>query len=211
MKKILTALTVSLLATTGFAEEIKIDVETLTPSSAPSITSSGKTQGVVDFLGRIKPNTCYISSSTVKQTIELEDIDMNSLRKKNSTANPKDFDIVLTGCPHTAFIEEEEGLNIYTNVAIKFDKDAKTVTDDGYLKDTSNAANIAKNVYIQIANKSGERINLKTDPVSISQALNNETHESGDIKFSFTASYYSTGNATMGDIVTSIPFDIVYK
>ena len=195
MKKILCAVTASVLATTAFAQ------------------TSGHGAGQLNVYGKVTQNTCQLAPSSANVQVELGSTPVDQLAKAGSvSARPaKPFTIELINCPASyVVVDGEQAGTKLTQAAVKFATSAN-VTEDGYLKNVSASAAKAENVQVRLLNADAgdEVINLRTNANAPSKNL---ADANGSITFNLKAQLGSKeGNATPGHFQSSVPFEIVYK
>lgn len=227
MKKILSALTLSLLATTAFAgghsailELEEGDDVTVINSPAPSVQQA---QGVVTFFGKVTQPTCTIAPGSVQKTVGLGEVSANKLQGQGSTANRTAFELELNNCPANYRVYEV-GQNkeitfgqFKSKVAIQFDGADKANVDqaNGYLKNTISWERDggAKDVAVQVLNQAGGVINLANNKNNTAVGVLSKGNNSHT--FNFQAQFLSVADAenavTAGNFRSSIPFSITYK
>lgn len=225
MKKILSALTLSLLATTAFADDHTVIIEEDGVDSvmnSPDL-SAQQAQGVVTFFGKVTQPTCTIAPGSLQKTVDLGEVSASKLQGQGLTANRMPFELELKNCPAN-YRAYEVGQNKEitfgepkSKVAIQFDGAGKANVDQagGYLKNTISWERDggAKDVAVQVLNQAGGVINLvnnknNTAVGALSKGKNSHT-------FNFQAQFLSVADAasavTAGNFRSSIPFSITYK
>lgn len=205
MKKVLSALTLSLLATTAFAEDLEIvDV-------TEGIIPSNQSEATLLVNGNIVQTTCVLSGASTDKTVTLkkagnQDATVHDLREYNSTAAKTPFTIEFANCPPS--YTDASG-NVFNTVFVNFDGSSSNVNEAGRLINISKAAKAAKNVTVELLNDQEEVINLKDNKASTSAPLGlNNIHILG-----FSAQFKASDAArvTAGDFVSSVPFKVDYK
>lgn len=224
MSKVLTKLSVAaLLAVSmgayanGLEAEIETDdptlvIESSSPAESTPTPAVLHTNGQVRFEGQVVNNTCYVSESSRDQLVKLPVVKANDV-KNGSGKGTTPFQITLEGCPVAGYHIDSTSGEHKSNVSIYFDNNAPAVTDEGNLKNTIDVANAAKNVAIQVLNKSNSKINLKGDKAA-QFALIKEPLKAGEeqVTFNFFAEYVATGNnVEPGFVKSQVPFSIDYQ
>lgn len=158
-----------------------------------------KTHGDINFEGEVIPQTCELTVNGQTQTlVRLDKVIANELKKEGSTAKPTPFTLNVTKCTPQ---NEEVGVKFTTT----------HVAADGNLANTD-TVNPATNVEIQILDIDGQT------PIDFGSDGNG--HQGSFIKFeagqeaadyTFTAQYYSLGDAGVGLVKTALQYDIAYQ
>lgn len=205
MKKILSALTLSLLATTAFADDLEIADVT------EGIIPSGQAEATLLVKGNILQTTCVLSGASTDKTVTLkkagnQDATVYDLRVFNSTAAKTPFTIEFANCPPS--YTDASG-NVFNTVFVNFDGSSSNVNEAGKLINISKDAKAAQNVTVELLNNKEEVINLKNNEQSTSAPLGySDIHV-----LNFSAQFKASGTAhvTAGEFVSSVPFKVDYK
>lgn len=133
-----------------------------------------------------------ISQSNVKDNAEADGLQSES-----------QFDITLGQC----------SVNHLKKVSLKFDT---KVTPEGYLENTSTAANAAEGVALALYENAGtdgyKFLNLKEN-LGSKKEVHVQQHNKDQVKFQYGVDYIKTGNGEIkpGPVSSILKYDIVYK
>ena len=214
MKKILSVLTLSMLATAAVAGEHVVEIKLSDAENSSSVTSSEK--GTVTFNAVVTQSTCNVAGDSLNKVVDLGSVESNALKGFGAAGTDKEFTLKLTDCPaNYRSYENGEFGKFVSKVGIQFDKSGKNIADNGqYLKNTISWENNggAKDVAVQILNESKGVINLKTNRNNAESSL---SKDKANHEFQFYARLLSVADegsvATAGKFSSSIPFSITYK
>lgn len=181
------------------------------------------TGGKITFKGKVVDQTCVVKTESRDQIVVLQNVPKNKLAKDTDTAMPTPFHINLQGCT-------TQGEKIAKKVKASFSSPANVDTAHNYtLRNILTSDSAAKNVNIQLFMANG------TDAIYPSrqkESLNTPeagrtTYEMSDVEngvnsyvdigtnaepvLHYIAKYYATGAATVGDVETSVNFELTYE
>ena len=156
---------------------------------APAFAAEGN--GTITISGKVTATTCTIANNG-NVTVTLPDVSTSSLATAASTSGRQAFAINLSGCSGTTVAKAyfEPGANI----------DPTT----GNLRIATGVGK-ATNVQVQLYNADLSPINLFSNNAKTTTL----TSASGPVNF--YAGYYATGQATAGDVNTSVIYTMQYN
>lgn len=194
MKKILSALTLSLLATTAFADDVsshEVHVQGEVINSTCKIETSHR-GGIVGVT--LKGIASNIVNSNIGQPV---------------VEGQKDFNIKLTGCPANYTRINGEQVDNFKSVVIAFDNSNVNHIN----KETGNLKNRfvgSTNVEVQISNADGTKVDFSKSETAISKV--EQLTVNGEYNFGFKAQYIAPKEAvTAGRFASSVPFKVDYR
>lgn len=151
--------------------------------------------GTIDIKGKVINDSCSISvnGNGSDASLGLPDVSVNALASAGAVAGSTRLDFELSGCPKSVVTPYFESINV----------DPET----GYL--TNNAAVPAGNVQVQVLNRDGVVIDLRTNK------YNNETgnivDDSGNLTVNYKMRYVAVDRAaTAGDMFTQLIYTLQY-
>ena len=156
--------------------------------------------GTITITGKVLDNTCTIGgTSPGNYTVKLPTVIKSAFTAINTTAGEKDFQIELTNCPSPA------------NISVFFESTNTNVDTAGRLNNTATGGSTAQ---VELVNGT-ERINLKGTTLSAQSTtaltFNSSSSTTNSHTFPLKARYYAlTYPVTVGDVATSITYNIVY-
>lgn len=162
-----------------------------------SATTFAATSGQIGFQGLVIGQTCQIQQDHVSRVLTLPTVRANQLTVAGQVSAEKvSFPINLINCEQgvTAGVKFDESVNVDT-------------TQAGTLINTSQAANSATNVHIQLMhNNQGINLGAQSDSHYETTSYLNDV-----LEYEYEARYYATGKATPGLVETLTTFRINYK
>lgn len=162
-----------------------------------SATTFAATSGQIGFQGLVIGQTCQIQQDHVSRVLTLPTVRANQLTVAGQVSAEKvSFPINLINCEQgvTAGVKFDESVNVDT-------------TQAGTLINTSQAANSATNVNIQLMYN-----NRAIDLLAQSNGHYKTTSFLNDVlEYEYEARYFATGEATPGLVETLTTFKIDYK
>ncbi|MBV4535533.1 fimbrial protein [Pseudomonas urmiensis] len=147
------------------------------------------TDGTVNFNGELTSSTCRVTAGTSNQTVQLDPVDIGDLRNAGDVAGTKSFNIELEFCP--------PGIS---TVGLAFEGDK--INQNGRL---NIAPSGSKNVELEVLAANNVQ-NLRSPESS----ANVTTVREGAGRFDFEVRYYATGQATPGDVRSSVNYILNY-
>ncbi|ELC5004982.1 type 1 fimbrial major subunit FimA [Salmonella enterica] len=152
--------------------------------------------GAVHFKGEIVNAACAVDADSVNQTVKLGQTRTAKLVKPGSTSSAVGFNIQLDDCD----------TSVATKASVAFSGTAVDTTNTSVLALQSSAAGGAKNVGVQILDKTGTPLALDGATFSAASKLNDGTNI-----IPFQARYYSLGKAEAGTANADATFKVQYE
>lgn len=153
--------------------------------------------GTVHFKGEVVNAACAIDSESMNQTVELGQVRSINLAKQGDTSSAVGFNIKLNDC----------ATDVASTAAVAFLGTAMgTGSDDNILALQSSAAGNAKNVGIQILDRSGQALSLDGATFSAQTDLIDGTNI-----LPFQTRYIATGPAEAGIANADATFKVQYQ
>ena len=215
MKKILSVLTLSMLAT------VVANASTTSTTSAPA-TPAGN---FIAVHGEIVQSTCAVSSGSKLVTVQMPQYTTNDFKAGGLQADKsKNFEIVLEGCPLTySTTSSNNSVNVAKNVYVSFadTKNSSAASKDTIISKQGNLANRLKNnrgpsnLEVQLAtvlDGTVHPVDLYNNPNGKEIPLSKRS-SSGAITIPMQVSYFVADDEPVisGNFVSTIGFDIAYK
>ncbi|MCC7826869.1 type 1 fimbrial major subunit FimA [Escherichia coli] len=160
-----------------------------TAALAAATTVNG---GTVHFKGEVVNAACAVDAGSVDQTVQLGQVRTESLAQEGATSSAVGFNIQLNDCT-----------NVASKAAVAFLGTAIDAGHTNVLALQSSAAGSAKNVGVQILDRTGAALTLDGATFSVQ---NNGTNT-----IPFQARYYATGVATPGAANADATFKVQYQ
>ena len=164
-----------------------------------SATTFAATSGQIGFQGLVIGQTCQIQQDHVSRVLTLPTVRANQLTVAGQVSAEKvSFPINLINCEGdiTAGVKFDENVNV-----------DQVPLAAGTLVNTSQAANSATNVHIQLMhNNQGINLGAQSDSHYETTSYLNDV-----LEYEYEARYYATGKATPGLVETLTTFRINYK
>lgn len=155
-----------------------------------SVSPAFAADGTITITGKVTGTTCVIANNG-NVTVPLPQVSSTALATNGATAGQKAFALNLSGCAST------------TKATAYFEPGANVDPATGNLRNATGAGN-ATNVQVQLYNSDLTPINLFSNnakQVTIGTAG----------PMNFYAGYYATGQATAGDVTTSVVYTMLYQ
>lgn len=153
--------------------------------------------GTVHFKGEVVNAACAIDSESMNQTVQLGQVRSINLAESGQTSSAVGFNIKLNDC----------ATDVATTAAVAFLGTAMgTGADDNILALQNSAAGSAKNVGIQILDRSGQVLSLDGATFSTKTDLIDGTNI-----LPFQARYIATGAAEAGIANADATFKVQYQ
>lgn len=161
-----------------------------------SATTFAATSGQIGFQGLVIGQTCQIQPDHVSRVLTLPTVRANQLKVAGQVSAEKvSFPINLIQC--------EQGVT----AGVLFEPTNVDTTQAGTLMNTSQAANSATNVHIQLMyDNQGINLGAQSDSHYKTASTLNEV-----LEYEYEARYYATGQSTPGLVETLTTFRINYK
>lgn len=206
MKKMLSVLAISLLATTAYAQDTE---ELDTADLATTLTSSKSDKGVINFDGKVLPSTCRVETNSQNLNVELKSVTVNDfLDEPNVVHGKTPFTVNLVQCsgPITGVSGTAD------HVTLTFDADSRTV-EGGALKNTAAGGDAATNVSLQISSLKGDQETaLDLSVLGYDNDIKQQLDGSSLKHFHFNVGYKAVGGTpTQGKVTAQLPFQIEYR
>lgn len=168
----------------------------ITGSLLVSSSAMAVSDNTITFQGEVTDETCsvVINGNQAKPVVLLPTVSTKELTDQGKTAGPITFDIGLSGCTP---------MDKTTKISTVFV--GNQVTSNGNLGNTGSA----KNVEVQLLDTSGNPINL-TGGFTGNGDLQLEPNAS-EASATYTAQYYSTGQAEAGTVAATLQYAVSYK
>lgn len=157
-----------------------------------SIVNGGK----VYFQGEVINAACAVDAGSIDQTVQLGQVRSLKLAKAGDTSSAVGFNIQLNDCD-TA---------VSTKASIAFSGTAVDSTNTTVLATQSSTSGGAKNIGVQILDKTGTPLVLDGSTFSTATVLND-----GSTVVPFQARFYATGAATAGTVSADASFKVQYE
>jgi len=158
-------------------------------SIAPAFAAEGN--GTITITGKVTGTTCVIANNGAV-TVLLPNVSTTSLATSGSTSGRQAFAINLSGCAAN------------TKATAYFEPGASIDPATGNLRNATGGT-YATNVQVQLYNADLSPINLFTNNAKQVTL----TGTSGAVNF--YAGYYATGQATAGDVSSSVIYTMQYQ
>lgn len=152
--------------------------------------------GTVHFKGEIVNAACAIDSESINQTVQLGQVRSINLANVGQTSSAVGFNIKLNDC----------ATDIAQTAAVAFLGTTTEGDDDNILALQNSAAGSAKNVGIQILDRTGDVLTLDGATFSAKTTLIDGTNI-----LPFQARYVSTGKAEAGIANADATFKVQYQ
>ncbi|HFE1479451.1 TPA: type 1 fimbrial major subunit FimA [Escherichia coli] len=152
--------------------------------------------GTVHFKGEVVNAACAVDAGSVDQTVQLGQVRTASLAKEGATSSAVGFNIQLNDCDTSAA----------SKAAVAFLGTAIDAGHTNVLALQSSAAGNAKNVGVQILDRTGAALTLDGATFRSEITLNNGTNT-----IPFQARYFATGVATPGAANADATFKVQYQ
>ncbi len=155
----------------------------------------------ITFKGAVDATTCTVTGGTGTDaavgnfTVTLVPVALAELQAVGDVSRPTPFNIELTGPACTNDKKVQTKINISN----------PNINANGNLKNTAAAADAAKNVELQLLNKSGVPINLKSTPL-----VADATITKNKAILEHKVQYVATGPATAGAVESTLTYSIQY-
>lgn len=162
-------------------------------ANAATTTVNG---GTIHFTGEVVNAACAVDAGSTDQVVKMGQVKTSSLASANSTSSAVGFNIQLNDCDTT----------VATQAAVAFSGTAVSSTFNTALALQGSSAGNAKNVGIQILDRTGAPLAL--DGASFSAAT---TLIDGTNVIPFQARYIATGVATAGTANADANFLVQYQ
>lgn len=162
--------------------------------------------GNINFTGEVTSETCLIEGQTPNGSIDipvtLQKVSASELSFNGATAKPQGFTIKLG---------DSTDLNCINGsvASVYFEPSSPNINaTTGWLDNTDQSADGAKNVQIQILNESKEPINLRDN----TNNTGTKTIDNQQAVFSYFGQYVAVGGgATPGKVASTVKYSIVYQ
>lgn len=175
------------------------------------------TGGKITFQGKVVDQTCSVSTNSRDQIVVLQNVPKNKLAALGAEAMPTPFHINLEGCT-------TQGEKIAKKVKASFSSVANVDAANLYTLKNKIGDSYAKNVNIRLYNADGENAiypSRQTETANKPSA-GRTTYEMDEgvgwvditdpkAVLNYIAKYYATGEATVGDVETSVNFELTYQ
>jgi major type 1 subunit fimbrin (pilin) len=176
--------------------------------AASSFAAPAGNGGTITFTGQINDTTCTVSGGTGTNNgtgnfvVALEPADATQLATAGTTANQKQFDVIIGGVDQPTCTDGKVAKMAYMISSPQIDGGT------GALKNA--LAGQATNVQIQLADANKAAINLSNPGQSWSTTIGATTPNTG--KLTFYAQYLAVnGAATPGQVSTSVVYSVTYN
>ena len=155
--------------------------------------------GTITFNGKVVAQTCSVNTgNSGNLSVTLPTVSSTSLKKDGDTVGLTPFSINLTGCT--------TGVNGAQNVKAFFEPGATTDFATNNLTNTGSA----NNVQVQILNSDGQTpILLGRDFAG--QNVTAEAIQGSDVTLRYAARYYATGQASAGEVTSTVNYTVAYE
>lgn len=217
-----------------FSDNVKIDVKRMNPmkklilvSALAALVGSAMaadpavTGGKITFQGKVVDQTCSVSTNSRDQIVVLQNVPKNKLAALGAEAMPTPFHIDLEGCKKAT-----DDNKAAKTVKASFSSVANVDPENEYSLKNKVGDTYAKNVNIRLYSANG------TDAIYPSrQTVSPDTPTTGRTTYKmdegnttkvefgddlspvlhYIAKYYATGEATVGDVETSVNFELTYE
>jgi major type 1 subunit fimbrin (pilin) len=187
---------------------MKFNKSALAIALVTAITAAGVTNattiggGTITFIGTITDNTCSVEGGAGTSgglddfSVTLDPVKAFQLNAAGTTANPKEFEIIVGGPGQGTCVNGKIGSMYF----LPESPQVSAVT--GNLENT--LPDEATNVEIQLLNKNGAPIDLREEESS----MQSYTIEDNHAELTYSAQYHATGAATPGLIDTNVIYAV---
>lgn len=179
---------------------VVLSVLSLSSAAAMAAPVTGTTTttygGTVHFKGDIVNAACAVDAGSVEQTVHMGQVRMAKLAVADSTSDAVGFSIQLDDCDSS----------VASSASVAFSGTAVDASHPSVLALQSSGAGGAKNVGIQILDRTGVPLALNGTTFSAATTLND-----GVNIIPFQARYISTGKAEAGTANADATFRVQYQ
>lgn len=159
------------------------------------MSSAFAADGTITINGKVTDNTCVVTTPQGKNlTVTLPTVSKLSLAEAGKTAGRTPFTLGLSNC------------KVNDIVRTYFEPGPTVDFATGLL----NNAGSATNVKVQLLGDSNKPIKVLAGPQANSQFVT-VANADGSADLNYYAEYYATGQATSGDVTTSVQYTITYQ
>lgn len=175
------------------------DADQGVPAKVTEVSNPETSGGVITFLGEITAPTCVVNGGNGGENFEvtLPKVASSDLRELGKTAGATKFNIALSNCGYIggkvrANFQEGGNVDVRTGRLVLQDVDGGSA---------------AKNVQVELANESGEAINISgSDQTTAYFPID----DNGSSNLSYVARYYATGRSEAGLVRSQVTYVLQY-
>lgn len=177
---------------------------------AESIPTTDAGQGTIQFTGSVIDAPCSIAPESQNIQVNLGQVNLKTLDKKDKTSSTVPFTINLTGCSFEAPAEQSAAVK-YSKVAVAFPGTNSPAGGAGNGQIANGATDAAGNVVIQLLKGDGTSpVNLSKVPAADDTDNIQLDSTSATSKLQFYARMMSTGIATAGNVGATVTYKLHY-